>query len=781
MTPERWREVRDALGHVLELPPEARAAFVHQLSVTDPELSGEVEGLLACEPDADRLLPLEPPDLTTPAVIGPYRILREAGHGGMGVVYEAGRNDGQFTQRVAIKVLTSGFASGAMRQRFLVEREILAQLEHPGIARLLDGGITAAGEPYLVMEYVDGEPLTEYARRAALSVPGRLRLFLDVCGAVSHAHRMLIVHRDLKPGNILVTQDGCVKLLDFGLARMMDPGASPEVTQTVFRLMTPAYASPEQIRGKPFGVAGDVFSLGVVLYELLSGKRPFGRETDTASEVERAVCEVNPAPLPHVPADLNTILRKALEKEPEHRYASVGTLATDISHYLEGRPISARPLSLAYRSSKFVRRNRWAVIAAAAALALIVGGAGTAVVEARRAQRRFEDVRQIANSMVFEMHDEIARVPGSTKARELLVRRGLEYPDRLSREAGNDMAVKRQLAAGYVKLGDAQGKPSGPSLGDSSGAARSYRKAIAIMEQVYERRPQDRTILAELVTSLDALAYVTRGDEEAAASRRARQLNQSDLDAHSGDPVAKSRLAASLFSSGQVLANARRYPESAAEFRQALAMYQELDRQHATEISAKNVASCLKKLGALALVSNDPATALDDYQQARAIDEREAAANPDSPTARMDLSFDLSDLGTTLRRLGRIPEAEEVYSRCEALRREAHNLDPGDNRARTALASILLREAGLRLDAGRHVPEAAKQLEEATALWRSQAHPPAEYGEAEYHLTQTYERLGRTPEAAQHRQIALKAFDAVRARVTLMPNQQAMYDELAHK
>jgi len=787
MTPQRWTEVRRALAEALELDTEARAIFVRRLSVTDPELHGHVESLLACEKDADLLLPADASAVpiaeempVAPSRVGPWRILREAGRGGMGVVYEAERSDGQYTRRVAVKVLPGGFAGGTLMRRFLSEREILARLEHPGIARMFDGGVTPSGQPYLVMEYVDGQPLDLYARQVSLSVTARLRLFLDVCRAVSYAHSKLVVHRDLKPGNIFVTPDGKVRLLDFGLARMLEPGASPEVTQTAFRLMTPAYASPEQIRGATFGVSGDVFSLGVILYELLAGERPFAAKSTSAAEVERAVCEQNPAPIARrdVPADLKTIVFKALEKDPEQRYPSVEALAFDITCFLEGRPVSARRLSWTYRTAKFMRRNRLPVLGAATATALIVAFAVIAVLQAQRAQRRFDDVRELANSVVFELHDEIARLPGSTKARELVVRRGLEYLDRLSNETGNDPAVLRQLAAGYLRLGDALGKPDQPNLGDRAGAASTYRKALVILDRLHQRDTQDLAINEEVVRVLHDLAFVDQPAAASAFARRALELSRAEAAAHPGGIRAESDLAASLFTLGQTDARERRYPQSMSEYGLALDLYRELDRRNRTSDSSTNVALCLKRLGALSLVSQDLPAALAYYEQARAIDAPLAGSNPRDHTAGMSLSYDLSDLGTTLLKMNRLAEAEEAYGQATALRREAHRADPNDIRASTALASILLREGNLQLETGR-LDGAEKSLQEARRLLQDRSEESPEYGQIEFRLAQVYERRGQFREAVAHHRAALEFFETARTHRPLMPNEQAMYTELA--
>jgi serine/threonine protein kinase len=304
MNPARWAEVKSILGQVLDTDPDLRTTTLDKLCGSDDALKREVESLLALEAKADAALEtkaapgailradLEAPP--PPASIGPYRVLCEIGRGGMGVVYLGERADGQYQKQVAIKLITSGRRDLGLDGRFRRERQILAQFEHPGIARMLDGGATPEGQPYFVMEYVEGLPLLAYCDQHQLGVPERIELFLSVCDAVAHAHQRLVVHRDLKPGNILVTKDGHPKLLDFGLARVLD--ADEDANQTV-PMMTPAYASPEQIRGELYTVSGDVYSLGIILYELLSSKRPYNVPSGSLAEMVRTVCEQEPPKL----------------------------------------------------------------------------------------------------------------------------------------------------------------------------------------------------------------------------------------------------------------------------------------------------------------------------------------------------------------------------------------------------------------------------------------------------------------------------------------------------
>jgi hypothetical protein len=472
MTAARWGEVKAILAAVLEAPQAERAALIEKLCGSDGGLRSSVESLLALEARADEVLNTECAPgaalrgvAAVPPQIGPYTVVREIGRGGMGVVYLAEGADGDFRKQVAIKLITSGLRDADLERRFRRERQILAALEHPGIARLTDGGTAAEGQPYFVMEYIEGVPLLAYCEQKDAGIDNRLHLFLTVCDAVEYAHQHLIVHRDLKPGNILVTPDGTAKLLDFGLARALD-SAGDDVTLTGAAMMTPAYASPEQVRGEPYHVASDVYSLGVILYELLSGRRPYEVRSATMLEMARAICEREPLPLitaakegwrRRLRGDIENIVSKALAKETRVRYASVRELADDIRRHLAGQPVQARPATWRYRFGKLLRRHRIAAPAGALAALLILGFAGATWWQARSAERRFQQVRRLANSVMFELHDAINTLPGSTAARELLVRRAMEYLESLSREAGNRPDLQRDVALGYARVAEVQG------------------------------------------------------------------------------------------------------------------------------------------------------------------------------------------------------------------------------------------------------------------------------------------------------------------------------------
>ncbi|MBK8149296.1 MAG: serine/threonine protein kinase [Acidobacteria bacterium] len=394
--------IKELFSEALELSPDERAGFLDELCGDAPELRREIESLLAAfeksedfiEKPAARIEGVLPHGNSLEKVVGNYRIIREIGQGGMGAVYLAARDDGEFEKNVAVKLSRQTIADGESIRRFLAERQILAKLQHPNIATLIDGGLTEDGQPFLAMEFIDGVSITDFCRQNELSVRERLKLFLKVCRAVAYAHRNLIVHRDIKPSNILVSGDGEPKLLDFGLARLTDAGAETDRTKTIFRALTPAYASPEQLLGRSITTASDIYSLGVVLYEMLTDSRPFATDNRSLDEVIGTVVNSEPRTPSSIPSasarrsqllkgDIDNVILLALRKEPERRYASVEDFARDIENCLDGRPVSARPNTLSYRTAKFVRRNRVAVTAGFLVFAALVGGLAVSLYQTR--------------------------------------------------------------------------------------------------------------------------------------------------------------------------------------------------------------------------------------------------------------------------------------------------------------------------------------------------------------------------------------------------------------
>src|SRR5438552_4205249 len=532
MTPERWKQIESVFEQALEVPDEKRVEFLKNNCNGDDELCREVESLLSSHAQAGSFIDKgslffsdeevgENSEVLSPGeLIGSYRILRGIGRGGMGAVYLAERADRQYEKQVAIKLIKRGMDTDSVLRHFRNERQILAGFDHPNIARLFDGGTTDNGLPYFVMEYVEGLPINEYCAAHKVSLVDRLKLFREVCRAVSYAHRHTVIHRDIKMSNILVTSEGTPKLLDFGIAKILTPGAGAEalMTMTGVRPMTPEYASPEQVRGEAVTTASDVYSLGIILYELLVGRSPYRFTSRSALDVAREITDTEP-PRPStavdrgkdlkfdptgvrnskaLKGDLDTIVLMALRKEPERRYQSVEQLSDDIHRHLGNRPVLARKDTVRYRAAKFVQRNKVAVAAALLLLASLIAGliattwqAHRATVEKARAEKRFNDVRHLAHSVLFDYHDAVKNLPGATAVRERLVKDALAYLDSLNSEAASDPALQRELAAAYERVGDVRGEVYGASIGDMSGALDSYHKALRIREALVAANPHD--------------------------------------------------------------------------------------------------------------------------------------------------------------------------------------------------------------------------------------------------------------------------------------------------
>lgn len=581
MNPEEWQRVRRILESALELDSAKRPAFLDE-ACADPSLRREVESLIAVHEQAGtdflksgpvpgfhvedekrfRLLPGKR--------IGVYEIEEEIALGGMGAVYRAIRADGQYKQQVALKIVRSELGVEFTGTRFRNERQILANLDHPNIAKILDGGTTADGLPYFAMEFIDGLPITDYCDQHKLSIDTRLKIFRTVCSAVHYAHQHLVIHRDLKPSNILIAADGVPKLLDFGIAKILDPSLLPEnMTMTVGGLwmMTPEYASPEQLRGEAITTATDIYSLGLVLYELLTGHRAYRLGSHLPHEIARAVLETEPdkpstavhrnekaaegwrekAPLTpelvsglradsperlhrRIAGDLDNIVIKAIRKEPAARYASVDQLAEDIRRHLDGLPVLARKSTISYRCRKYVQRHKVVVTAAALVLISLLTGITFTLREARiaranelRAEQRFNDVRALANSLIFEIHDSIQNLPGATPSRKLLLDRALQYLDSLAKESAGDYSLQRELAMAYQRIGQLQGYALDANLGQTEAAISSLQKANAICETVAKANPGNLTDQLTLASSHRMLSTMLSNSGKPGAREQTEQ------------------------------------------------------------------------------------------------------------------------------------------------------------------------------------------------------------------------------------------------------------------
>ncbi len=516
MNSETWQKINDIFNDSVDLPLSERVKFLDENCESD-EIRQEVEKLLAAEDSASKFLEKPAVDFTSkmPEAIGKYRVISELGKGGMGNVYLAERED--LGQKVAIKIIKRGLDSEDILRRFQHESEILATLEHPNIARLIDAGTTVDGLPFYTMEFIEGNSIDEFCKDKSLEE--KLNLFSQVCKAVAYAHARLVVHRDLKPSNIIVDADGTAKLLDFGIAKILSENDfGKKGTATSLGMMTPNYASPEQIRGEQVTTATDIYSLGIILYELLTGVLPYDLQDKTLDKVLEIVSKTdvtkpssaNSKFIIHnsklIDTDIDTIVLKSLQKESERRYQSVKDFSEDIRRYLVGLPISARPDTFRYRATKFVQRNKIAVGAASLVFISLIGGIigiyyqySIANRQRALAEKRFADVRELANKVVFRYHDEIAKFPGATALREELVSDAVKYLDTLAEDEIDDNSLKLELAKAYQKIGDVQGRPYTANLGKSEDALASYHKAVGILENALAKSPNEIELKRELV------------------------------------------------------------------------------------------------------------------------------------------------------------------------------------------------------------------------------------------------------------------------------------------
>jgi len=590
---EGWEAISRILDIALDLPDAERGAWLDRLDPREAAYRGVVEELLAAHARAEAAgflassVTLD--GVPSPSAfaafrrgieIGPYRLDREIGRGGMGTVWLAERVDGRFERRVAVKFLSIALTGRIGQERFKREGRILGGLLHPHIAELLDAGVTETGHPYLVLEHVDGEPIDAYCRERNLDAHACVRLFLDVLAAVAHAHANLIVHRDIKPSNVLVTTDGQVKLLDFGIAKLMEQDGRSDETLTGEALaLTPLYAAPEQLKGEAVTTGTDVYALGVLLYLLLAGRHPAGSGPHSPADLLRAVVETEP-PRPsdakgipdkrrrQLRGDLDTIVARAMKKNPAERYASVTALNEDLRRYLNLEPIRARPDTLLYRASKFVGRNRLAVAGVTVASVALIVTAGVAVRQGIDARNRFDQVRKMAHTFLFDFHDELDRVPGTTKAKELLVSTAREYLNSLAQSAGNDRELLGELAESYERLAEVQGGSSVANLNQRNAAFDSRMRAIAIRRRLAGRDQNQDAKLVELLSRVtDDLRNLGRLDEALLSGRQAVEAGQKFLRGASPEVLVDLGSAHAML--GRVILDRGRLTEAEAEFETA--------------------------------------------------------------------------------------------------------------------------------------------------------------------------------------------------------------------
>jgi eukaryotic-like serine/threonine-protein kinase len=694
-TSERWARVKELFDLALEREAGERAAFLAGVCEGDEALRAEVETLVRSHEDAGRFLVTGQPggflergegEPSGVGRAGPYWLLDLIGRGGMGDVYRAVRDDDHFKKIVAVKLVRPDAVSDVVLGRFRAERQILAGLEHPGIARLLDGGATEDGRPFLVMEYVEGTRIDAYVASRRLNTRVRLELFRSVCAAVQYAHQNLVVHRDLKPANILVAPEGTPKLLDFGVAKLLDPALAGEATATLFAPLTPAYASPEQVRGESITTASDVYSLGVVLYELLTGRRPHVFLESGPLALQRAICEQEPdrpsLVARSLPADVDHIVLKALRKEPAHRYATAEALAEDVRRHLEGLPVLARKGTVGYRAGKFVRRNRAAVFLGTAVLALVVGFAVTMAIQARRlAQERDKAQRVTAVLLeVFRLSD-----PGQTRGTAVTAR---EVLDRGTARIRGELEEQPEVRATLL---DTMGRAYS-GLGLYEQAAPLLREALETRRQVLGNEHAD--VLATL-NALGNLQY-DQGDYPA-AERTLREALVLKRKTHGSEHAEVARALNSLASVRLRLGDAR---GAQGLYREGLDM-----RRRVLGPEHPDVARSLHNL---ALVAND----LGDLAQAEALHRESLALKRRiHGEAHADVARGMTNLALVLYSKGDLGDSVALLREgLERQRRLLGSEHPDVARSLNNLANALLEHGDY--------PEAESLYRESVAIGR---------------------------------------------------------------
>jgi len=719
MPDERWLKIESIFHSALELEASRRAAYVAKACAGDTTLEQELASLLAesehgedflaapaLEVAARSLADSSKPDARShPNSVGRYRIIRLLGEGGMGTVYEAEQDEPR--RLVALKMIKLGLVTPGRLRRFRQEGQILAGLDHPGVARLLDAGYTEAGAPFLVMEYVEGLPITQWCEEHKLDLPARLRLFQKLCDAVQFAHQNLVVHRDLKPSNVLVTPEGEPKLLDFGIAKLTD--ASADVTHTAEWAVTLDYASPEQVRGGLVTTAADIYSLGILLYELIAGKRLNSFAGRPLQEAIDCICARDPSPpstaaSSHLAEDLDAIVLKAMRKEPQERYASAKAVGDDIERYLTFQPVLARRGTFRYLAAKFARRHRAGVTVAAAVLVAICAAAGSIAWEARvaregrdLAQRRFNDVQGLAGAIIFDLQDKLAALSGTTQVRKDLVAVAIRYLDALAKDRAADPGLERDLAAAYLRVGQIQGDPNKQNLGDLPAALQSYAKAERLARALVAQQPsgQAKQLLGDILSAqADGAKHAKQNAIGVAKAMEALQLARERVRSEPASRDAQFQLGSALNHIAFFHTGKEELPylvEEAAVFEGLSAHDPENVRyRRAAALAHKNIAGELN-------TEEDPDGAFPHLKRAEELDEACVRAEP-TPEHKLDLAIDLSQWGDYYERKKDLAKAIQYTLRALAMRRELASRDPNDARAQDKLAYILNRLGHLQLE-----------------------------------------------------------------------------------
>lgn len=740
----RWQRVKNLLADALERPATERHAFIADASGGDAALRAELDALVAAAAQTHSLLDAPPRTAARDALqadaargadawigqrLDSWRITALIADGGMGRVFQAERADGLYEQQVALKLMGAGLDRDGLVARFVAERQILAGLDHPNLAKVIDGGITADGMPYFVMELVRGEPLDRYCSARLLDIEARVRLFRTVCQVVHYTHQRGVVHRDLKPANILVTHDGTVKLVDFGIAkRFGDERHAAPPTATAQRVMTLDYASPEQVRGEAVTPASDIYSLGVVLYRLLTRASPYPDAALTSDyQLSRAICDTEPLPpsrvgtAPTAPnraerrrlhGDLDAIVLMALRKDASRRYGSAEAMADDLFRFLEHLPVQARHGAWNYRAGRFVLRHRAMLGAALVANLAMVVGLTIAVAQSyeasrqqARAERHFASVRRLATVLLSDVHRAIETLPGATEARRLIVTSALGYLEPLAAEAHGDPQLQLELARGYRTIGDIQGNPMASNLGDPKGAQASWDRAEALAEAVLaapaappatlHAARRERALTRRVKAAMQAM---DGRFDSALATARAGIADSEVLIAHplvAADVDADLRLRAGLYSTlAQSIALSPRTDGFQEASDTAIRLLKELLAKHPDDPSLGGSLASMHGMRSMFVRSHDDtphgwAQSRRELDQAVTLLQRLTSLHPDHVMLAANLAVAYAHRGNTLQQLGEVKAGIADRRRAVEVLAPRVRQDPDNAMLRVDYASFL--------------------------------------------------------------------------------------------
>jgi serine/threonine protein kinase len=731
MTPERWQRVKMIFDRAVECDPAMRESVLREECGADEDLLQQVRLMLERDATAASLLEkpalgaapeaasARAPDPMIGRTIGPYRVIRQIGRGGMGFVYLAQRADDQFRRRVALKAVDPSLVDKHTLHRFENERQTLAMLDHPNIIKLIDGGATEDGLPWLVMDYVEGETIDKYCETRRLALPEQLKLFRTVCAAVHYAHQNLVIHRDLKPSNILITPDGTPKLLDFGIAKLLRPEFAQHTvgyTRTDLQPMTPQYASPEQIRGLPITTASDIYSLGVLLYCLVTGRHPY--TANSLLDLERAICETEPekpSTVAHasrgeagesappraagIDRDLDMIVLMAMRKEPQRRYASAEHLSEDVRRLLEGRPVIARKDTWAYRARKLIARHKpGTALTAAAAVALAVTGL-FALRQYRQSQRRATELRQFAE-VVLNMDEGLRS--GLTSTRASMLAKAVESLDKLAREAAGDAELQRDLVRAYLNMADVQGNVFIANLGQTETAESLYRKALAIATELDRAHPGDAVARGQVALCSRKIgdALFAKGDFVHALEkyREAQQTGETLAARDPPNPDALQNLTLAWSKTGNTQERLGDVAGAVESYRQCV---DRAEKWIAADSSKRSsLAYARQRLAELSMMNGESVSAEPEIEKALKIYEEVAGSKP-LPAARRTIAQAFQTLAEVQKRNGKTSDASESIRQTIEITQALLEADPKNQQSLIDLCVALSLRIELDLTEGK--------------------------------------------------------------------------------